>query len=156
MAAQQPWSRTNKIRAVSLLGFAAYVVSYFLPAAHHAGTSDFSGLEAALLTFNVVLHTPGTNDSIGYGAALISGWINPLFLFAFALLLRNPDSRVGAALRGVVVVMFPACWVLFYVDQIEPEVGYFVWTAAMLLALFAGKLLPAPADGRIAPRSPAH
>ena len=88
-------------------------------------------------------------DPVNYFAILMSGWINPLLLITFVLLLINPNSRLGGILRIVVVLMFAACWVVFYKEHLHPRPGYFLWTAAMLLALFAGKLFP----GR---RTPVH
>jgi hypothetical protein len=85
----------------------------------------------------MLLHEP-----VDYFAYLLSGWINPVFLITFVLLLINPRNRVAGILRIVLIFMFAACWIVFYYEHLHPRAGYFIWTAAMLLAVFAGKLFP--------------
>jgi hypothetical protein len=148
MSAPQP-HRTRRIRTVSLIGFAMYVVSYFLPAVHAEG-SAWRGWEAALLTLEAVRTPPGPHEAIGeYLAMLVSSWINPLFLVSFALALRNPYAPTVAVLRVALLVMFGACWVVFRAEHATPTVGYFVWIVSMAAALFADKLVP-PEDEPLA------
>jgi hypothetical protein len=52
-------------------------------------------------------------------------------------------------LRIVLIFMFTACWIVFYYEHLHPRLGYFLWTAAMLLVLFGGELFP----GRRTPES---
>ena len=119
-----------------------------------AATASDKGIPGYLCAYMTMV-LPWTSDGVrmlqhepvDYFAILISGWINPVFLITFVLLMINPRNRVAGILRIVLIFMFAACWIVFYYEHLRPRLGYFVWTAAMLLALFAGKLFP----GRRAP-----
>jgi hypothetical protein len=132
-------------RIVFLIGFLLYVGSFFLIAVKETsaspGASGFSGYWCAYIT----LISPWGHEGwsmlhdkpIGYFAILFSGWINPVFLITAIVLLVKPKGRLGALLRIVVIVMFPACWVVFYQMNLRPRAAYFLWTVAMLLVLFS-------------------
>jgi CHASE2 domain-containing sensor protein len=50
---------------------------------------------------------------------------------------RRPRSKLGWILIAALLLMFPACWVVFVTGHLQPMAGYFLWTGAMLLVLFA-------------------
>jgi hypothetical protein len=133
-------------RIVLLVAMMLYVASFFLSAGkefHNAPLNPaFRGYECAYIT----LLSPWSRDSLSsmheepllYFAILFSGWINPMFLITMGFLLKKRSARVGEILRIVLVLMFPACWIVYYKMHLRPDYGYYLWTAAMLVAMFAG------------------
>jgi hypothetical protein len=131
-------------RVVALIGLLLYVGSFFLIAVKEtsaSGASGFAGYWCAYIT----LISPWGHEGwsmlhdkpIGYFGVLFSGWINPVFLITAIVLLAKPYGRLGALLRIVVIVMLPACWIVFYQFGLRPRNGYFLWTAAMLVSMFS-------------------
>jgi hypothetical protein len=145
-------------RILILLGMILFVVSFFLIAVREAyarqsdpGMHGYTCAEVALLS-------PWGSDGlrtlregpVDYFSVLLSGWINPVFLITTVVLLIRPDGRLARTLRIILLVMFVACWIVFYKEHLHPQAGYFLWTAAMLLVLFSNKLAR-PAPERLAP-----
>ena len=133
-------SRTLRI-GLLLLGFAVYAASFPLVAVKETGSggASFIGYRCALLTLTApwgqgapeMLHDkPGE-----YFAWLFSGWINPFFIAAMVASLVRPKGRIAAILRIVTLLMFAACWFVFYMERLRPHTGYFLWTGGMLLVL---------------------
>lgn len=79
---------------------------------------------------------------LGYIAMLLSGWINLIFLITVILLFRHRAHRLVNAFRIALLLMFPACWIVFFSQNLRPRYGYFLWTAGMLLALFSSSFEP--------------
>jgi hypothetical protein len=138
------------------LGLVLFVISFFLIAVREAGaTQSDSGMRGYTCAY-VALLSPWGSDGlrtlregpVGYFAVLFSGWINPVFLLTVVVLLIRPSGALAGVLRGVLLVMFLACWIVFYKEHLHPRAGYFLWTAAMLMALFADKLLRPAAASR--------
>lgn len=135
-------------RTLLLLGLALFVASFFLIAVRNAGGAGSSGGEGykcALLALTVPWGHDGWNmlhsDPVSYFAVLLSGWINPLFLITLLVRWRRPQGRLGWILGAILLLMFPACWVVFAKVQLRPAAGYFLWTGAMVLALFSKALV---------------
>ena len=134
-------------RVLILIGLLVYVISFFLIAVRGTGLS-LEGYKCALVT----LLTPWGSDGVrmlresplDFFSTLFSGWINPVFLITTVILLIRPNSGLGAILRVVVLLMFPACWLVFYKEHFRPGEAYFLWTAAMVLVLFSNKLIRTP------------
>jgi hypothetical protein len=135
-------------RVVFFIGLLLYIGSFFLTAVigvkEVSGSlvaSGFSGYTCALTTLLSPWGHEGwealRDTPLEYFPILFSGWINPVFLITAIALLVKPNGRPGALLRIVVIVMFPACWIVFYQMNLRPRAGYFLWTAAMLLVLFS-------------------
>jgi GPR1/FUN34/yaaH family len=132
-------------RILLLIGMVLYIGSFFLIAIKDAQASASASGYAGYWCAYVTLLFPWGHDGwsmlheepANYFAVLLSGWINPVFLATVALLLRKPNSRLVATLRVVVLLMFAACWIVFYKEHLRPQAGYFLWTAAMLLVLFS-------------------
>lgn len=78
-----------------------------------------------------------SSKPVEYFSVLLSGIINPLFVTAIALLQTARGYQAGKQLRKIVIGLFPVCWIYFWHAGLYPHVGYFLWTAAMLVALFA-------------------
>lgn len=152
-------------RLIAVIGFLLFAATFLPPDWRPISTSKVSGMLTAVkeavaapsdkgipgfLCAYMTIVLPWTSDGlrmlrhepVDYFAILLSGWINPVFLIAFVLLLINPGNRVAGILRIVLIFMFAACWIVFYYEHLHPRAGYFIWTAAMLLVLFAGKLFP--------------
>jgi len=131
-------------RVLALLGFLLYVGSFFLPAVKIPKSDSLAGYWCAYITLVLPWGHDGFQtfheQPLRYFSVLFSGWINPLFLVSALLLLRKPGSRLGSILRIIVVLMFPACWGAFYYEHVSPWIGYWVWTAAMLMVLFSTML----------------
>ena len=140
-------------RILALIGFGLFVAAFFLPGVKeaHSAPSD-QGIRGYLCAYTT-LSLPWTSDGarmlhhgpVEFFAILISGWINPIFVITFVLLLINPDNRLAGVLRNLLLFMFIACWVVFYKEHLHPRAGYFLWTGGMLLTLFAGKVFPSQA-----------
>ncbi len=130
-------------RVLLLIGMVLYIASFFLTAVKDAYASPSASGYPGYLCAYLTLLTPWGHDGmrmlqrdpLGYFGILFSGWINPVFLITVVLVLRH--KRLGAILRIVLLLMFVACWVVFYKEHLRPQIGYFLWTAAMLLALFS-------------------
>jgi hypothetical protein len=159
-------------RVISIIGFLLFAATFLPPDWRSIAGSKASAMTVAVkeaaaapsdrgipgyLCAYTTIVLPWTSDGmrmlhhepVDYFAILLSGWINPVFLITFVLLLINPRNRVAGILRIVLIFMFGACWIVFYYEHLHPRLGYFLWTAAMLLTLFAGKLFP----GRRAPEA---
>jgi hypothetical protein len=128
-----------------LAGMTVFVVSFFLIAVRETGaTQSGSGMRGYTCAY-VALLSPWGSDGlrmlregpVDYFAILFSGWINPVFLITVVVLLIRPRGSLAGVLRGVLLVMFLACWIVFYKEHLHPRAGYFLWTAAMLMVLFA-------------------
>lgn len=77
------------------------------------------------------------NDTLDYFGILFSGWINPVFLITAISLLVRPHGKLGTILRIVLILMFAAPWIVFHKEHVYPVIGYYLWTAAMLLTVFS-------------------
>jgi hypothetical protein len=123
-------------RLALLIGMVLYVVSFFLPAAKeaHAIPGYLCAYLALVLPWIREPLKSLRSDPLNLFSILLSGWINPVFLLTIILLLRK--ARLGAVLRIALLFMFAAPWIFFYKD-LRPQTGYFLWTGAMLLALFS-------------------
>jgi len=150
-------------RLIALIGFVIFAATFLPPdwrpisagkasamtiaVKEAAAASSDRGIPGYLCAYMTIV-LPWTSDGmrmlrhepVDYFAILLSGWINPVFLITFILLLINPRNRSAGILRIVLILMFAACWIVFYYEHLHPRLGYFLWTAAMLLSLFAGKL----------------
>jgi hypothetical protein len=135
--------RRNRI--VMAVAMAIYVGSFFGTAvvcrsAFISGTEvpGYSCAEMAILM-------PWSDDGgkllhehpLGYVATLLSGWINLIFLTTVVLLFSNRARRLANVLRTALLFMLPACWIVFFYQNLRPGYAYFLWTVAMLLALFS-------------------
>ena len=159
-------------RVISVIGFLFFAATFLPPDWRPIAGSKASAMTVAVkeataapsdrgipgyLCAYMTIVLPWTSDGmrmlrhepVDYFAILLSGWINPVFLITFVLLLINPRNRLAGVLRIVLIFMFAASWIVFYYEHLHPRLGYFLWTGAMLLTLFAGKLFP----GRRAPEA---
>jgi hypothetical protein len=136
----------EKSRKVLLVAMIIFVGSFFLPAIwlSHATPSTLEGYWCAYVSIAYPWTHDGLKDlgsgQVQYVAILLSGWINPLFLITMVLFLREKTGKLGRTLRTVVLFLLPACWVVFFLEHVYPFVGYFVWTGAMLVALFSNSI----------------
>lgn len=125
------------------LGILLYVVSFFLIAVKNVDNdAGFSGYWCALTTLTAPWGSEGLKQlrqaPLDFFSVLLSGWINPLFLIVVIVRWISPRSRLGWILFTLVLLMFPACWIVFARAHLRPSSGYFVWTMGMLMALLAG------------------
>lgn len=121
--------------AGSFLGTAVVCRSAFISGTEVSG---YSCAEMAILM-------PWSDDGgkllherpLGYVATLLSGWINLIFVAAVILLLNGRHRRLANVIRSALLLMLPACWIVFFYQSMRPDYAYFLWTAAILLALFS-------------------
>jgi len=131
-------------RIVLLLATLLYIASFFMVAV--TVPDPLAGYDCAYTALVLPWSSDGLKTlrdaPIDYFSILLSGLINPVFIVTLILLWRKPRGRARAILRVVLVLMFGACWVVFNRMHIQPRAGYFLWTGAMLVALFSGLLIP--------------
>ena len=128
---------------ILFVAVAAFVAAFFLPAIYIRGIiGPVQGYFCAWITLTAP--SDGLQEMsakpLEYIALTLSGLINPLFLITLALLQRNKTRKVGEILRIVLLCLFPACWIVFFMNHYYPHVGYFLWASAMLAALFSRRL----------------
>lgn len=134
--------RSRMVLAAALILF---VVSFFVAAVGKVGGGGISpsifGYDCAYIT----LLAPWTRESLSsfheepllFFAILLSGWITPVFLITISLLMKKSTYHAGRILRVALLLIFPACWIVFSHENIRPGPGYFLWTGAMMLAVFS-------------------
>jgi hypothetical protein len=145
-------------RAVFLIGLLLYIGSFFLTAVKESGSdSSASGYRGYTCAYVALLSPWGSDGmrmlrqgALDYFAILFSGWINPLFLLTAAMLWAKPHGRAGAFLRILVVLMLPACWIVFHNEHLGPWTGYWLWTAGMLAVMFSTMLAREKRDVNVA------
>jgi hypothetical protein len=136
--------RTDRI--LIFIALALYAASFFFTGVSDDGPrrGGIPGYECATITLLSPWGSEGlkmVRDSpLDFFPVLISGWINPVFIVTLIALLVRPAGRFGGILRIVLLLMLPACWIVFHRAHIHPRAGYYLWTGAMLLALFSNKL----------------
>jgi hypothetical protein len=131
------------------LGLVLFAVSFRLVAVRQGGAGPGDPGMRGYTCAYVTLLSPWGSDGlrmlregpVEYFAVLFSGWINPVFLITTILLLIRPNGGLAGTLRVILLIMFLACWIVFYKEHLHPREGYFLWTAAMLLVLFSSKLI---------------
>lgn len=137
-----------------------YVVSFTLIGVSNAGDTHGGGGILGYKCATLTLVSPWGSEGMkmvrespmDFFPVLISGWINPVFLITVGALLFRPNSRFAGISRIVLLLMLPACWIVFGRSHLQPRVGYYLWTAAMLLAVFANKLIrPSASKGGAQP-----
>jgi len=135
----------EKSEKVLLIALPIFAISFFLPAIsipHVTTPHTIPGYQCARYT----LTSPWTADGlkelssapVEYFAILLSGWINPLFLITMLLSRWQNTAKLTRVLRLVVICLFPACWVVFAMEHVYPSIAYFIWKAAMVMALYSG------------------
>jgi hypothetical protein len=144
-------------RAVFLIGLLLYIASFFLTAVKESGSDSSAGYHGYWCAYTTLVGPWGHSgmelireEPLLYFAILFSGWINPLFLIAAVMLWAKPNGRASAFLRIVVVLLLPACWVVFREYKVWPRPGYWLWTAAMLVVLFSTMLAREKRDVNVA------
>lgn len=133
----------------SILGLAStlFVASFFLTAVGrvYGGLGpSILGYESAIITLVDPWQPEGLKslreETVLFVSIVFSGWINPIFLITVSLLVRRSTENIGRKLRAILLFMLPSCWIVFYEDHARPGLGYFVWTASMIIALFSSWL----------------
>ena len=72
-------------------------------------------------------------------AALVTGWINPLFFVTLVFLVRGRQEAVGS-LRIALFLMILCCGVVFYAFELHPREGFLLWVAGMGLVVSSPEL----------------
>jgi hypothetical protein len=132
--------RSEKVLLVALIVFA---ISFFLPAIwiSHVIPRTANGYWCAWVTLVSPWTADGLKDlptaPVKYFSILLSGWINPLFLISVVLSRKKSARKLSRTLRTIALVLMPVCWIVFYTQGVYPFIGYFIWTAAMIAALFS-------------------
>jgi hypothetical protein len=138
------------------IGLAIYAVSFFLIALSHPKNGPalqpvfgffcawvcfvYPWIDARLVLFH---GARPTFDFFSWASLLISGWINPLFLFTAFFQISEFRPRLASFLKYSVVVMIPFSWFFaFYTIRTYPREGHVMWILGMLLVLFSNELTP--------------
>ncbi len=136
--------------AIRWTGVALYVLSFFLyavgsqpPEAPARGW--LCAVEAFVLPLYYILgglftgEGPFVQRPVGWVAALVTGWINPLFLVTLACLVRDRRDLVGS-LRIALLLMILCCGVVFYAFELQPLEGFLFWVLGMVLVVSSPEL----------------
>jgi len=130
---------------VLAVAMALYVASFFLSVVGRVYGGRVSpgivGYECASMT----LLSPWTPDALKsfpenpllFIALVFSGWINLVFLITIGFLLKKGTTSATTMLRTALLLMMPACWIVFYQENATPGVGYFLWSVGMVVAIFS-------------------
>jgi hypothetical protein len=130
------------------VGLLIYALSFIMIATgdHGRPTGELNGLLCAYLPFEITFQdTPFSPKSASYDppllyfSILISGLINPVFLFYVALSSLKRMQRTARVLRFVVPAMIPFCWIVFHFLKVYPREGHIVWVVGMLLVIFSSR-----------------
>jgi hypothetical protein len=119
-----------------LLGYFVFLAAFFLPACREPGASDsFRGAFCAWVTIiNTFNHEAWkTKDCL----AILSGWINPLMLLYVACLFSRRLRALRLLLSSLIFLFMAGTWVYFYLAQIVPLIGHFLWITGILMILAA-------------------
>jgi hypothetical protein len=121
-----------------------YSTSFFLVAVarFEQATSASRGYYCAFLALVLPLRYPFQTggpfiDRFEYFSLLISGLTNPVFLTYVALVSTGRNGRAVRALRIILPLMLPFCWVVFHYQDFWPREGYFLWIFGMLVVLLS-------------------
>jgi hypothetical protein len=123
-----------------------FAVSFMLPAIREvakpgATAGTLSGYDCAVLSLMQPWGKEGLallrSDPVNYVSALLSGWINPVFIIAVLVLLIRPSAGINSVFRVVLPLMFIFCWVVFYKIHYSAYTGYWVWMGGILMAIFS-------------------
>jgi hypothetical protein len=127
-------------------GVALYTLSFFLYAVgSHPPEAPQRGWQCAVEAFVLPLYYiflgglstgqgPFVQHPVGLVAALVTGYINPLFLVTLMYLVRGRRDTVGS-LRIVLLLMILCCGVVFYAFQLYPREGFLLWVLGMVLVV---------------------
>ena len=128
-----------------LIGLALYGASFALPA---VSSKNAIGAVPGYLCAWVTLMVPWGHDGMNvlhdtplvYFAILLSGWTNPVFLIATALMFTKRWQGVASVFRVLCVVLIPFSWYVLYQQKLIPRPGHYLWIAGMLLVLLSNEL----------------
>lgn len=135
----------NKGKIILVVALLAFIASFFITAANDAnGARNASGPSGYLFAFMALIFPWGDiglkmlgKRPMEFFSILLSGWINPVFLITVFLLQIKRTMQWGHVLRVVLLLMLPSCWIAFDYWHLRPRYGYFLWTAAIIMGLFA-------------------
>jgi hypothetical protein len=132
----------TKKQIVFLIALGAFIVSFLLPAIRIPSFDlNLPGYVCAWSALIAPWDKEGAKELVSksgaYFAVLCSGLINPLFLATIVMLRGKKTERFGKSLRIAVLCLLPTCWLYFWVQKMYPHVGYFLWVAAIIVALYS-------------------
>jgi uncharacterized membrane protein YfcA len=131
-------------------GLTLYGVSFFLYAVNEAyPAAPQRGWMCAVEAFAVPLLVPffgsDATRNVYHGqpliwlAAVVTGWINPVFITSVAYLFRDRHQTVRI-LRIVLFGMMLCCGIVFYSFKQLPREGFVLWVIGMLLVVWSPEL----------------
>ena len=135
-------------RIVLLVAMAIYVASFFVSAVGRVYGGRVSPSIVGYECASVALLSPWTADGLKsfpenpllFIGLVFSGWINLVFMVAMGFLLKKRTAGATTMLRTALLLMMPACWIVFYQEHATPGLGYFLWTGGMVVAIFSMSL----------------
>jgi hypothetical protein len=138
----------RRSRIVMAVAMALFVGSFFGTAVVCRSAFISSTAVPGFLCAETAAFMPWSDDGmkllheypLGFIATVLSGWINLIFLITVVLLFRDRARKLANVLRTALLFMLPACWIVFSYENLRPGYAYFLWVAAMLLAVFSSSI----------------
>jgi hypothetical protein len=121
-----------------ILGLIIFATAFLLPACREAGavnsfTNSFKGWECARITFTAAFHKD-SYESWNF-LAVMSGLINELILIYLSFSFLPRFKRVRRSLAVAVLVCMAATWAFFWISNLVPLIGHFMWIVGALMIL---------------------
>ncbi len=121
-----------------IIGLIIFAAAFLLPACREAGpvnsfTNTFKGWECARVTFTAAFEKD-TYESWNF-LAVISGLINELIVIYLAFSFFPRFNRARRKLAIAVLVCMVATWTFFWIANLVPLIGHFMWIAGALIIL---------------------
>jgi hypothetical protein len=136
------------VRWVLAIAVLAYAGSFFLRAVRqpHTDSGSFPGYFCAVESFGMpwgmITDANLTLPKLGVAlATFLAGMINPIFILTLLSKLSVRLQKISTILTWTVAGMMPVCWFVFVIWKLYPVEGYFLWTLAMLAAIFSRPLV---------------
>jgi hypothetical protein len=136
-----------KTLIVRLVGIAAFVVAFVLPAANGAesgpGSGPYIGWTCAVVAISASAGIPHLftasamhdKDSLGGLCLILSGWISPLLLLYLLFCIWKKLVHIRQTLAAAILVCIVATWIFFAKAPMFPLVGHFLWISGILIIL---------------------
>jgi hypothetical protein len=135
----------KRSRIVLAVAITIYVASFFVSAVGRVYGGRVSPSIVGYKCASMTLLSPWTPEGLKsfpenpllFIALISSGWINLVFLVSIGFLLKKGANSATTTLRAALLLMIPACWIVFYQEHATPGLGYFLWTGGMVVAIFS-------------------
>jgi hypothetical protein len=119
-----------------IIGVVTFAAAFLLPACREAGpvntfTNTFNGWECARITFTSAFQKE-SYESWNF-LAVMSGLINELILIYLVFSFLPQFKKVRRSLAVAVLVCMAATWAFFWISNLVPLIGHFMWIVGALM-----------------------